>query len=155
MSRQVLYGGILLSRPITDTGFFIIAGIREGGKCPLVDWIEETTLKSKSEKSGIKNKNNDYKNLYNIRKYFERLSTVGIWKNETQIKHLKGNIYELKVKETGLRIFFSFDPKNRKVIILTHSFIKKKQRTDPVEIEIAQKILNEFLKNRMDEDGEI
>jgi phage-related protein len=148
MSRQVLYGGILLSRPITDTGFFIIAAIREGGKCPLVDWIEETTLKSKSEKSGIKNKNNDYINIYNLRKYFERISTVGIWKNENQIKHLLDNIYELKVIETGLRVFFSFDPKNRKVIILSHYFIKKKQKTNPGEIDTAKKILDEFLRNR-------
>ncbi len=66
--------------------------------------------------------------------YFKKLINTEIW--ECRIQH-GSNIY---------RIFCFFD--KRSVIILTHGFIKKTQKTPNDEIKRAEEYKNDYLKRR-------
>lgn len=59
-------------------------------------------------------------------------------------KHLESELWELRIKSGSdiLRIIYTFS--KRKVIILLHIFIKKKQKTPPGELIIARKRLKEI-----------
>lgn len=59
-------------------------------------------------------------------------------------KHLESGLWELRIKVGTdiLRIIYTFS--KGQVIILLHVFIKKKQKTPPVELEIARKRLKEI-----------
>ncbi len=106
------------------------------GKEPVLDYLNE--LKSRTDKdSRIK--------LNKINDYIEALSKYGLQLTEPYIKHLEGDIWELRpIRE---RIFFVVWYDNS--FVLLHHFMKKTQKTPQHEIERAKRELKD-LRDRSD-----
>ena len=106
----------------------------KNGKQPVKEYLQE--LKNKGGKdSKIKfNKINDY---------IEVLSKYGTYAGEPYIKHLEGDIWELRPLSD--RILFVAWYKNE--FMLLHHFVKKTQKTPSKEIEKAKRELKD-LKER-------
>lgn len=93
------------------------------------------------------------KNYTTLGTYFEKFCNHGPWSNEHQIKHLGEGFYEFKKVDTGLRVPFYYDAINRNVIILTHYFEKKKQKTPQKELKkmkVLKKQFEEYRKMEVD-----
>lgn len=107
------------------------------GKRPVADYIRELAEK-KDKDSRIK--------LHKIQDYIKALSVYGLQLREPYIKHLDGEIWELRPLRD--RIFFvawhdgSF--------VLLHSFMKKTQKTPAREIEQAKRELADMIERGID-----
>ena len=110
-----------------------------------VELLEETQLFLES--LGEKERNKIY---YNIRK------AQCINDNEL-FKKLNDNIWEFRTlynsKAYRLFAFWDKSKKNDTVVISTHGILKKTQKTPTKEIEKAENIRIEYLKNKGDEKG--
>ncbi|GBF38475.1 type II toxin-antitoxin system RelE/ParE family toxin [Leptospira johnsonii] len=135
------HGGWLIQK---GKRFSIIAAIAENGDSPFFEYFSD--LKKRLEE--LSGKSAELMNFRRLDHYFRRFSESGPWFINTQIKKLGGELFEFKIIETGLRVFFFYDPDNQAVIVLTHQFVKKQQRTKKEEIERAEKIRASFLRNR-------
>ena len=91
------------------------------------------------------NVNKDSKiKLGKIMAYLKMLESSGLALGKPYIKHIKGEIWELRpIKD---RILFAYLEKD-KFIILTY-FIKKTQKTPKREIERAKRYLQEYQNRR-------
>ena len=101
------------------------------GKEPVLDYLKE--LKSRTDKdSRIK--------LNKINDYIEALSKYGLQLTEPYIKHLDGDIWELRPLRN--RILFAAFVDG--AFVLLHVFMKKSQKTPRLEIERAKRELKEI-----------
>lgn len=91
-----------------------------------------------------KNDKNSRINLNKIRDYV--LSEYGIRAGEPYVKHLDGEIWELRPLRNRI-LFFGYD--GNRIILLSH-FIKKTQKTPRREIDKAQRLMNDYAE-RSDE----
>ena len=82
-------------------------------------------------------------NYNKINEYIKILREYGTRAGEPYIKHLDGEIWELRPLRN--RILFGAWIGN--TFILLHSFVKKTQKTPQAEIEKAKHELNEFRRN--------
>lgn len=67
--------------------------------------------------------------------------------NATLFKKLSGtDIWEFRAKAKGVqyRLLAFWDKKQKAMVIATHGFVKKTQKTPPKEIEKAQKIMRHY-----------
>lgn len=74
--------------------------------------------------------------------HIKALETYGIRIGEPQVKHLDGNLWELRPLSHRIIFFYWKDNK----FILLHHFVKKTQKTPQREIEQAAKNLKDFLE---------
>ncbi len=81
--------------------------------------------------------------LNKIQDYIKILSECGISAGEPYIKHLEGDIWELRPLRD--RIFFAAWHEDGFVIL--HHFLKKTQKTPRAEIEKAERELKEIQEN--------
>lgn len=109
----------------------IIFYVDRRGKSPLLDYIAELEA-SKSKDSRIR--------LTKIREYVKALSINGTFLPETYVKHLDGEIWELR--SISDRILFAGRVEGS--FVLLHSFVKKTQKTPKREIEQAKRELADF-----------
>ena len=89
----------------------------------------------------------DTKNRAKILKYVDFLREHNGYLDEPYSKHIKGKIRELRVDFSRNRhrvFYFTFVNKN---IILLHSFLKKTKKTPLIEINRANKNLNDVINN--------
>lgn len=101
--------------------------------------VKEVLLKLK-EHAQI---NKDYRIQYQkILTHIRALEVYGTRIGEPQVKHLDGNLWELR--PLSHRIIFFYWKDN--TFILLHHFIKKTQKTPAREIEQARKNLKDFLE---------
>jgi len=114
----------------------------KNGNEPIKDYINELKRKSK------KNKNNRIQ-YQKISSYIAELSLKGTNIGMPLIKHIEGDIWELRPIRN--RIFFFCWQENS--FVLLHHFIKKSQKTPIKEIKQAKRNLNDFLKRRREEYG--
>ena len=105
---------------------------RDGNR-PIAAYIAELTAK-KDKDSRIK--------LNKIRDYIKALSEYGTRVGEPYIKHLNGDIWELR----PLRNRILFAAWYQGGFVLLHQFIKKTQKTPAREIERAQKNLADLIE---------
>ena len=110
-----------------------------------VELLEEAQLFLES--LGEKERN---KIFYNIRK--------AQYINDHELfKKLNDNIWEYRTlynsKAYRLFAFWDKSKKNNTVVISTHGILKKTQKTPTKEIEKAENIRIEYLKNKIDEKG--
>lgn len=103
------------------------------GKQPVFDYMEELSLK-KDKDSRIK--------LHNIQDDILELKTYGKYAGEPTMKHLDGEIWELRPGH--YRILFTEWVTNK--FVLLHGFIKKTQKTPKREIDKAKLELADFLE---------
>ena len=99
------------------------------------NWIKELAEKSKTSK-------HERIQLKKIFEYLEILRMNGTRAGEKYIKHLEGNIWELRSLEN--RILYAYWKDN--IFILLHHFKKKTQKTPQREIQKAKNNLNDFLE---------
>ena len=86
-----------------------------------------------------KDKNSRIK-LNKIMDYIKALSEYGTQAGEPYIKHLEGDIWELR----PLRDRILFAAWNGNVFVLLHAFMKQTQKTPRREIEMAKKKFTEY-----------
>jgi len=111
------------------------------GKEPIKEYLREL---------GAKTDKNSRINLNKIRDYIKILSEYGISAGEPYIKHLDGEIWELRPLRNRI-LFFGYD--NNSFILLSH-FIKQTQKTPQREIEKAKKLMNDYKERSKDNEGE-
>ena len=105
------------------------------GNAPIFEYIEKLSKKSDKNSRINHNKINDY---------LEALSKYGKTIGEPFIKHLDGEIWELRPIRN--RIFFASWSDGK--FILLHHFIKKTQKTPAHEIEQAKRNLYDMHERR-------
>lgn len=111
----------------------------KNGKSPIADYLRELTVK-KDKNSRIK--------ASKINDYIEYLAREGQNAGEPYIKHLEGEIWELRPIRDRI-LFAAWDGNS---FILLHHFMKKTQKTPRKEINQAKRNLAE-LRERGDLDG--
>lgn len=109
----------------------------KNGKEPVVDYIKE--LKNKKDKdSRIK--------LNKISDYIQALSVYGTVIGEPYIKHLDGDIWELRPLKDRI-LFVVWDGGS---FIMLHHFVKKTRKTPVREIEKAKRELADLKERSID-----
>ena len=107
---------------------------RQGNK-PIVEYISELRKQSKTNK-------NERIKLKKITEYMRMLRNYGTTAGEPFVKHIDGNIWELR--PTNDRIFFFYWKDD--TFVMLHHFTKKTNKTPPREIEQAKRNLKDFLE---------
>ena len=93
--------------------------------------LSKTAQTSKNERIKLKK----------ITEYLEMLENYGVKIGEPYVKHIDGDIWELR--PISDRIFFFHWQKGK--LVLLHHFVKKTQKTPPREIEQAKRNQKDFL----------
>lgn len=109
------------------------------GSSPVADYIRELA-KKKDKDSRIK--------LNKIQDYINALSKYGLQLREPYIKHLDGEIWELRPVRN--RILFVAWHNNS--FVLLHHFMKKTQKTPVKEVEKAKRELEELIERGVDDE---
>lgn len=91
------------------------------------------------KKNKAKNKNYRIK-YYKVASYIDALASYGLRLTSKYVKHLEGEIWELRPLRD--RILFAYFAKDK--FILLSQFIKKTQKTPRREIEKAKRLLKEW-----------
>lgn len=105
----------------------------KSGNEPVADYIRELARKSDKD-SRI--------NLHKIQDYINALSEYGLQLREPYIKHLDGEIWELR----PLRNRILFVAWHNGSFVLLHQFMKKTQKTPAREIEKAKRELADLIE---------
>ncbi|MCI5655681.1 MAG: type II toxin-antitoxin system RelE/ParE family toxin [Candidatus Pseudoruminococcus sp.] len=105
----------------------------KNGKEPVKEYIKE--LQAKKDK-------NSRINLNKIRDYLKTLSEYGTMAGEPYIKHLEGEIWELRPLRNRILFFYW----NGDSFILLSCFVKKTQKTPKREIEKTKKLMNNYIE---------
>lgn len=103
----------------------------KNGKEPILEYIQDLDRR-KDKTSRIK--------VNKIYDYIEFLRTVGILAGEPYIKHLDGEIWELRPIRDRI-LFAALDGTS---FILVHQFVKKTQKTPKREIDQAKRNLEDY-----------
>lgn len=105
------------------------------GKSEIVDFLDSLQNKSKNSKA-------DRINREKILAYIGALQKYGTRIGKPYVKHIEGELWELR--PLGNRIFFFYWKDNK--FVLLHHFLKKTQKTPPKEISKAKSNLKDFLE---------
>lgn len=109
------------------------------GKQPVLEYIEELTCRTDKDSRIKANK---------ILDYIDYLRKFGPEANEPYVKHLSGDIWELRPIRD--RILFAAWDGNK--FILLHHFVKKTQKTPAREIDQAKRNLADYKeRGKLDE----
>ena len=104
------------------------------GYSDIDSWIMELSAKSKTNKdSRIQ--------LSELTRYLDLLKNHGLQLPTNYLKHLVGDIWELRPGKNRILLFYFLDEK----FILLHHFRKKTQKTPKREIEKAINEMNDYL----------
>ena len=113
----------------------------KNGKEPVLDYLRELSGKADKD-SRIK--------LNKIRDYVKALSEYGLHLREPYIKHLDGEIWELR----PLRDRILFVAWHNGSFVLLHSFMKKTQKTPAREINQAKRELADLIERGVEYEQE-
>jgi len=105
------------------------------GNSEIVDFLDKMKERGKTSKSDRINRNK-------ILTYIGALEQYGTRIGEPIVKHIDGDIWELR--PLANRIFFFYWKDNK--FVLLHHFIKKTKKTPPREIEQARVKMNDFIE---------
>lgn len=105
----------------------------QNGKEPVRELLIELS-KKKDKDSRI--------NFNKIRDYIKILSEHGTRAGEPFVKHLEGDIWELRPMRNRI-LFFAYDGET--FVLLSH-FVKKTQKTPKSEIEKAKSLMKDYLE---------
>jgi len=104
-------------------------------KSEIVEYLDELKEKGKTSKSERINRDK-------ILAYIGALEQYGTRIGQPVVKHIDGSIWELR--PLANRIFFFYWKDNKYVLL--HHFIKKTNKTPPLEIEQARAKLKDFIE---------
>jgi phage-related protein len=105
------------------------------GKSEIVEYLDDLKIKGETSK-------NERINRDKILAYIGALEKYGTRIGQPVVKHIDGNLWELR--PLANRIFFFYWKDNK--FVLLHHFIKKTQKTPPREIEQARSKLKDFIE---------
>ena len=109
--------------------------VLSGGACPAEDFMDGLLSDEKGKRYHA-----------TLMKHFQRMATQGRITNETQFKKLQGvrpTLVEFKAHQARVIGFFH----GRGLVVLTHGFRKKQDRTPKQQIERAHDIRARFLRS--------
>ena len=112
----------------------------KNGNSDIIDLLDELKEKGKTSKT-------DRVNRIKILAYIQALQTNGTRIGFPVVKHIDGDIWELRPIDN--RIFF-FHWKDGTIVLL-HHFVKKSQKTPLKEIEQARIKQKDFLKRKSEQ----
>ncbi len=115
--------------------FEIVFYRSKNGESKIEDMLDNLGNKAKKNKDARINREK-------ILAYIHVLSEYGTRVGKPEVKHIDGEIWELRPLKN--RIFFFYWKDNR--IVLLHHFRKKSQKTPPKEIKKAKSNLKDFLE---------
>lgn len=110
---------------------------KENGEAPVLDYMRELS-KSKDKDSRIK--------LNKLSQYIKVLEQMGTRAGEPVVKHLDGDIWELR--PSGNRVLFAAVIGGK--FVLLHLFRKSTQKTPPAEIAQAKRELSDYMERSND-----
>ncbi len=105
------------------------------GNEPIKDYLVALSQKAKSSK-------NERIQFNKISAYIKALQTYGTRVGKPTVKHIDGDLWELRPLENRIFFFYWRDD----TFVLLHHFIKKSQKTPPKEIDQARANLKDFLE---------
>ncbi len=105
------------------------------GRSEIGEFLDELKKKSETDKNARINRDK-------IMTYIEALTIYGTRIGKPVVKHIEGDLWELRPLRN--RIFFFFWRGNK--FILVHYFVKKTQKTPRREIELAKNKMNDFVE---------
>ena len=109
------------------------------GKSEIEQYLDKLAKKAQTSKT-------DRIKRIKILSYLNALSEYGTRIGQPIVKHIEGNIWELRPLSN--RIFFFYWKDNK--FVLLHHFIKKSQKTPARELEQARLKLKDFLERSSD-----
>ncbi|GHV96636.1 hypothetical protein AGMMS50293_29560 [Spirochaetia bacterium] len=109
----------------------------KNGKVPILEYLQDLA-KRKGKDSRIK--------VNKIQDYIEALKVYGTTAGEPYMKHLEGEIWELRPIRD--RILFAAWTGDK--FVLLHCFVKKTRKTPKGEIEQAKRNLAEFISRSIE-----
>ena len=98
-------------------------------------WLDELTEKSKTDKNARINKEK-------ILSYMAALSEYGTRIGKPIVKHIDGNLWELRPLANRIFFFYWKDDK----FVLVHHYIKKSQKAPKKELDMARKKIKDYLE---------
>jgi phage-related protein len=110
--------------------FRIEYAVDANGKSPARDFLEGLSLKDRPK----------------VWSLLKRLGDEGKVANREKCKKLKENLFELKSHQ--IRILFHYSKRTKRLVVLSHGLIKKKDDLPQREIERAERILAEDEERR-------
>jgi len=113
----------------------------KNGKSLLLDYIQELDAK-RDKDSRIK--------INKIYDYIDYLRSAGQAAGDPYVKHLNGEIWELRPLRDRI-LFAAWDGES---FILLHHFMKKTQKTPPIEIKQAKRNLADYRERSKDNESE-
>ncbi|MFY9268250.1 MAG: type II toxin-antitoxin system RelE/ParE family toxin [Candidatus Manganitrophaceae bacterium] len=114
--------------PIYKGPAFALYGIVQSTECLVQEFID--TLPQAEQKKIIA--------------LLKRTADHGLPKNEEKFKKLWDDLFEFKTGQVRIICFFD----KGRLIILTHGFLKKSQKTPRTEVEKARRLMNMYLQER-------
>ena len=107
----------------------------KNGKSEIVEYLDDLKAKGASSK-------NERVNRDKILAYIGALEQYGTRVGKPIVKHIDGNLWELR--PLANRIFFFYWKDNK--FVLLHHFVKKSQKTPSREIDLARAKLKDFIE---------
>lgn len=104
-------------------------------------------VKDYLKKLHMKNDKDSRINFNKIRDYIKLLKIHGTALSEPYVKHLEGEIWELRPLRNRILFFTCYGDK---IVLLSH-FIKKTQKTPNKELEKAKRLMKDYIE-RSEED---
>lgn len=114
-------------RPIVEIGHkrIVACAMLLNGKCPAEDFLENL-------------KRSDYATFGKFSALFQRMANEGIIPNKQQFRKVEGEIWEFKCYQHRIGCY-----QDGPVWVLTHGFIKKRDKWPKEELERAKRIAKE------------
>lgn len=105
------------------------------GRSPIVDYLDELQEKAKTDKNARINREK-------ILSYMAALAEYGTRIGKPIVKHIDGNLWELR--PLANRIFFFYWKNNK--FVMVHHYIKKSQKAPKKELEQARKNIKDYIE---------
>lgn len=105
------------------------------GKSEIVDYLDELKERAETNKNARINREK-------ILSYMAALSEYGTRIGSPIVRHLDGNLWELR--PLANRIFFFYWKDNK--FVMVHYYIKKSQKTPKKELEKARKNIQDYIE---------
>lgn len=115
--------------------FDIIFYKDKNGKSEILDYLDELTEKSKTDKNARINREK-------ILSYMAALAEYGTRIGKPIVKHIDGNLWELRPLANRIFFFYWKDDK----FVLVHHYIKKSQKVPKKELDMARKKIKDYLE---------
>lgn len=105
------------------------------GRSQIVDYLDELQEKAKTDKNARINREK-------ILSYMAALAEYGTRIGKPIVKHIDGNMWELR--PLANRIFFFYWKDNK--FVMVHHYIKKSQKSPKKELEQARKNIKDYIE---------